>query len=162
MESLRIVAAKEQDVPLILQFIWDLAEYEKLSDHVEATEAMVRANLFGPSPKAACVFAYQGDKAVAFALFYFTYSTFAGLPGLYLEDLFVQPEVRGQGVGRALLRHLAQLAKQHNCWRIEWAVLHWNKSAIGFYEGLGAVPMDKWAVYRLSGAALDSLALEEN
>ena len=161
MEPLRIVAATEPDVPLILQFIRDLADYEKLSDHVAATEARVRENLFGAAPKAACVLAYQGNRAVAFALFYFTYSTFAGLPGLYLEDLFVQADVRGQGVGRALLRHLAQLAKEHGCWRIEWAVLHWNKSAIGFYEGLGAVPMDEWAVYRLSGAALESLALEE-
>ena len=94
--------------------------------------------------------------------YYFTYSTFAGLPGLYLEDLFVKPDVRGQGVGRELLRHLAKLAIQEGCFRIEWAVLHWNKSAIGFYERLGAVPMNEWAVYRLTGPALSRLAEEDH
>ena len=160
MDALRIVPASEPDVPLILQFIRELADYERLADHVEATEQRVRDNLFGATPRACCVLAYQGTEAVAFALYYYTYSTFAGLPGLYLEDLFVKPDVRGQGVGRALLRHLAQLAKQSGCWRIEWAVLHWNKSAIGFYEKLGAVAMDEWAVYRLSGDALSKLADE--
>ena len=159
-EPLRIVAATERDVPLILEFIRELAEYEKLLDRVEATEKRLRETLFGAEPAAACVLAYQGGQPVAFALFYFTYSTFAGLPGLYLEDLFVKPEMRGQGLGRALLRHLANLAKEKGCWRIEWAVLHWNKSAIGFYESIGAVPMDEWAVYRLSGDALESLAKE--
>ena len=158
MDPLGIVPATEQDVPLILQFIRELAEYERLADRVEATEQRVRDNLFGPTPRACCVLAYQETRAVAFALYYYTYSTFAGLPGLYLEDLFVKPDVRGQGVGRALLRHLAQLAKQNGCWRIEWAVLRWNQSAIGFYENLGAVPMDEWEVYRLSGDALSKLA----
>ena len=159
-QPLRIVPATENDVPLILEFIRDLADYEKLTDHVEATEERVRENLFGASPKAFCVFAYHDARAVAFALYYFTYSTFAGLPGLYLEDLFVKPDVRGQGVGRELLRYLAQLALREGCWRIEWAVLHWNKSAIGFYEKLGAIPMDEWAVYRLSGEPLKRLAEE--
>jgi GNAT superfamily N-acetyltransferase len=162
MEPLKIVSATEKDVPLILEFIKDLAAYEKLLPEVTATEERLRQNLFGPAPKASCVLAYQGSRAVAFALFYFTYSTFGGLPGLYLEDLFVKPDVRGQGFGRALLRHLARIAQEHGCWRIEWAVLHWNKSAIGFYESLGAIPMDEWAVYRLSGAALESLAQEQN
>jgi GNAT superfamily N-acetyltransferase len=159
-QPLRIVPATEHDVPLILQFIRELAEYERLADRVEATEERVRENLFGASPKASCVVAYYDTRAVAFALFYFTYSTFAGLPGLYLEDLFVKPDARGQGVGRELLRYLAQLAQREGCWRIEWAVLHWNKSAIGFYENLGAIAMDEWAVYRLSGEPLERLAEE--
>lgn len=161
-EPLRIVQASEPDVPLILQFIRDLAEYEKLADQVEATEERVRENLFGASPRAFCVLAYHDTRPVAFALCYFTYSTFAGLPGLYLEDLFVKPDVRGQGVGRELLRHLAKLALQEGCYRIEWAVLHWNKSAIGFYERLGAIPMEEWAVYRLSETALSLLAGENH
>lgn len=161
-QPLRIVQAAETDVPLILQFIHELAEYEKLADHVEATEERVRENLFGKSPRASCVLAYHETRPVAFALYYFTYSTFAGLPGLYLEDLFVKPDVRGQGVGRELLRHLARLARQEGCYRIEWAVLHWNKSAIGFYERLGAVPLNEWAVYRLTGPALSRLAAEDH
>lgn len=159
-ELLRIVPATEPDVPLILEFIRELAEYEKLLDRVEATEERLRETLFGAEPAASCVVAYLGERPVAFALFYFSYSTFAGLPGLYLEDLFVKPDVRGLGIGRALFRHLANLAKKKGCWRIEWAVLHWNKSAIGFYESIGAVPMDEWAVYRLSEEALESLANE--
>ncbi len=161
-QPLRIVQAAEPDVPLILQFIRELAEYEKVADQVEATEARVRDNLFGAAPRAFCVIAYDEARPVGFALYYFTYSTFAGLPGLYLEDLFVKPDVRGHGVGRELLRYLAKLAIQEGCFRIEWAVLHWNKSAIGFYESLGAVPMNEWAVYRLSGAALSGLAEEDH
>ena len=159
--QLRIVSANERDVPLILEFIRELADYEKMLDRVEATEERLRDTLFGEKPAASCVLAFHGDRPVGFALFYYTYSTFAGLPGLYLEDLFVKPDARGQGLGRALLRHLARLAKEKGCWRIEWAVLHWNKSAIGFYESLGAVPMNEWAVYRLSNEALETLAGEE-
>ena len=158
MRELQIVPATEQHLPLILQFIRELAEYEKLADCVEATEARLRDNLFGPNAHASCLLGYQDTRAVAFALYYFTYSTFAGLPGLYLEDLFVKADVRGQGVGRAMLRHLAQIAERNGCWRIEWAVLHWNQSAIRFYESLGAVAMDEWAVYRLCGEALSRLA----
>jgi GNAT superfamily N-acetyltransferase len=158
MRELEIVPATEQHLPLILQFIRELAEYEKLANRVEATEERLRDNLFGPTPHAFCVLAYQAKRPIAFALYYFTYSTFAGLPGLYLEDLFVMPDARGQGVGRAMLRQLAQIAKQNGCWRIEWAVLHWNQSAIRFYESLGAVLMNEWAVYRLSGEALSKLA----
>ena len=149
-------------MPLILEFIRDLAAYEKLLDRLEATEARLHETLFGAKPVASCVLAYQGERPVAFALYYFTYSTFAGLPGLYLEDLFVKPEFRGQGIGRELFRRLAQIARDEGCWRIEWAVLHWNKSAIGFYEKLGAIPMDEWAVYRLSGSALSRLAEEDS
>ncbi|MFZ0061155.1 MAG: GNAT family N-acetyltransferase [Pyrinomonadaceae bacterium] len=160
--SLTIRPATESDVPLVLEFIRELAVYEKLLDRVEANEARLREALFGNTPVAACVLAYQAELPVGFALYYFSYSTFAGLPGLYLEDLFVKPDFRGQGLGHALLQHLAKLAKDRGCWRIEWAVLHWNQSAIRFYEKLGAIPMNDWAVYRLSGAALSKLADEKN
>ena len=160
--SLTIRPATESDVPLVLEFIRELAVYEKLLDRVEANEARLREALFGTTPVASCVLAYQAELPVAFALYYFTYSTFAGLPGLYLEDLFVKPDFRGQGLGHALLQHLAKLAKDRGCWPIEWAVLHWNQSAIRFYEKLGAIPMNDWAVYRLSGAALSKLADEKN
>jgi len=158
--GLRIVTATEQDTPLILEFIRGLAAYEKLLDRLEATEERIRETIFGAEPAASVIFALQDDRPVGFAVYYFTYSTFAGLPGLYLEDVFVKPDTRGQGIGRELLRYLARLAKQRKCWRIEWAVLHWNQPAINFYKSLGAVPMDEWAVYRLSGAALDQLGAE--
>ncbi|MBA2524688.1 MAG: GNAT family N-acetyltransferase [Pyrinomonadaceae bacterium] len=156
----RIVAATERDVPLILEFIRELAAYERNLDRVEATEARIRETLFGAEPAASVILAFDGDKPVGFAVFYFTYSTFAGLPGLYLEDLFVKPEARGLGIGRQLLSYLAKLARERGCWRIEWAVLHWNETAIGFYRKLGAIPMEEWAVYRLFGAPLDQLAAE--
>ncbi|MEP6921721.1 MAG: GNAT family N-acetyltransferase [bacterium] len=155
---MRIVSATERDVPLVLEFIKDLATYEKHLDKVEASAARLRETLFGPNPSASVVIAYEGDRALGFAVYFFTYSTFIALPGLYLEDLFVKPEARGKGVGRALLQYLARVAKHQGCARIEWAVLHWNGPAIGFYRSLGAVPMDEWAVYRLQGAALDQLA----
>jgi GNAT superfamily N-acetyltransferase len=158
--TLRIVAATERDVPLILEFIRELAAYERHLDRVEATEARIRETLFGATPAASVIFAFQEDKPLAFAVFYFTYSTFAGLPGLYLEDLFVKPEARGLGIGRQLLSYLAKLAKEKGCWRIEWAVLNWNETAIGFYRKLGAIPMEEWAVYRLFGMPLDQLAAE--
>lgn len=159
--NIRIVPATERDVPLILEFIRGLAAYERHLDRLEATEARIRETLFGPDPAASVIFAFEGDKPVGFAVFYFTYSTFTGLPGLYLEDLFVKPDARGLGIGRQLLRHLAKLAKEKGCWRIEWAVLHWNETAIGFYRKLGAIPMEEWAVYRLFGVPLDQLAAED-
>lgn len=158
--TVRIVTATERDVPLILEFIRELAAYERHLDRVEATESRIHETLFGAHPAALVIFAFDGNKPVGFAVFYFTYSTFAGLPGLYLEDLFVKPEARGKGVGRQLLRYLAKLAKEKGCWRIEWAVLQWNESAIGFYRKLGAVPMEEWAIYRLFGTPLDQLAAE--
>jgi GNAT superfamily N-acetyltransferase len=159
-ESLRIELATERDIPLILEFVRGLAEYERHSDKVEATAERIKETLFGEVPAARALFAYEDTNAVGFAVFFYTFSTFVGRRGLYLEDLFVKPEARGKGVGRALLRRLAKLAKEQNCYRIEWAVLHWNEPAIRFYKGLGAVHMDEWGVYRLSGEELDRLAAE--
>lgn len=159
-ESLRIEPATERDIPLILEFVRGLAEYEGHLDRVEATEDRLRNSLFGAKPAAQVVFAYDNDTPVGYAVFFYTYASFIALPGVYLEDLFVKPEARGKGVGRELLRYLARLAKEQSCSRIEWAVLNWNESAIGFYKRLGAVPMDEWDVYRLSGTELDRLAGE--
>lgn len=160
MERLSIRFASEADIPLILEFIRDLAVYEDHLQHFEATEVRLREFLFGREPKAKALLAYDGDRPVGVAVYYYTFSTFAGLPGLYLEDLFVKPDARGGGVGRALLSYLAKIAQAEKCWRIEWAVLHWNKTAIQFYKNLGAVVMDEWAVYRLSGEPLRRLATE--
>lgn len=153
-----IEQATEEDVPLLLTLIRGLAEYERLLDTVSATEDRLRASLFGERPYAEAVIAYQNDKAVGYAIYFFTYSSFVGLPGLYLEDLFVVRESRGSGVGRQLLAHVAGKAVERGCIRMEWAVLNWNESAIGFYESLGAEPMNEWTVYRLSGNKLNELA----
>lgn len=160
MAEITIRPANLEDVPLILEFIRDLAEYEDHLQHFEATEERLLKSLFGSDAKAKVLLAYQDKHPVGFAVYYYTFSTFAGLPGLYLEDLFVKPETRGAGVGRALLSHLAQIALTEGCWRIEWAVLHWNETALRFYKNLGAVAMDEWAVYRLSGEPLRRLAGE--
>jgi GNAT superfamily N-acetyltransferase len=156
--EVRIDAVREQDVALLLRLIEALADYERLSGEVVATEAMLRHALFGPRPSAEAVLAYVGPDAVGFAAWFYNYSTFVGRPGLYLEDIFVQPEWRGRGIGRALLRHLARLAVARGCGRMEWAVLDWNEPAIRFYRSLGAQAMDGWTVYRLTGAALKQLA----
>ena len=153
-----IRAARPDDTPLILTFIRDLAEYERLLDQVVATEAGLRAALFGPRPYAEVAIAEAEGRPVGFALFFHTFSTFLGRPGLYLEDLYVRPEARGRGVGRALLVHLARLAGARGCGRVEWAVLDWNAPAIGFYERLGARANADWTVYRLTGAPLAALA----
>ena len=157
-DSLRIEPASEAQVPLILEFIRGLAEYEKLSDEVVATEASLRQSLFGPRPDAEVVIAYADDEPAGFALFFHNYSTFLGRRGLYLEDLFVKPAFRGRGVGRALLQHLARVAVERGCGRFEWWVLDWNEPAIRFYQSLGARPMGDWTVYRLTGPALEALA----
>ena len=158
MSELRIEKAVPNDVPLILEFVRKLAEYEKLSDSVEATEEGLHETLFGPNPSAHTLLAYDGDEPVGFAIYFFNYSTFMGRPGLYLEDLFVRPEARGKGFGRALLQHLAGIAIERQCRRMEWAVLDWNEPAIGFYKKLGADAMDDWTVFRLSGKALEDMA----
>jgi GNAT superfamily N-acetyltransferase len=154
--NLRLATAA--DVPQILAFIRALADYERLLDRVVATEAGLRAALFGPRPYAEVVLAEDAGRPIGFALFFHTFSTFLGQPGIYLEDLFVVPEARGRGVGRALLGYLAALAVERGCGRVEWAVLDWNAPAIGFYERLGAVPNSEWTVYRLTGAPLATLA----
>ena len=156
--KLTITIATGRDVPQILVFIKALAEYERLADSVVATEEGLRATLFGPRPYAECVIArFEGEPA-GFALFFHNYSTFLGRPGVYLEDLFVNPEFRGKGVGRALLRYLAKVAVDRNCGRLEWSVLDWNSPAIGFYKSLGAEPLEDWTIFRLRGEALFRLA----
>ncbi len=154
-DELAIVPARESDVPLILEFIRRLAEYERLSDEVTATEALLRDALFGARPVAKAVLAYWDAEPAGFALYFLSFSTFIGRPGIYLEDLFVLPPFRGKGIGKALLSHLARLAKQRDYGRVEWAVLDWNQPAIDFYRQLDARPMQDWTVFRLSGGALD-------
>jgi len=156
--AIRLEAATEQDVPLILSFIRKLAAYERLLPEVTATEELLRETLFGARRVAESVIAYVDDAPAGFALFFHNFSTFAGRPGIYLEDLFVEPEFRGRGIGKKLLTHLARIAIDRGCARFEWAVLDWNEPAIGFYKSLGAVAKDEWTVYRVSGAALARLA----
>lgn len=160
MSPPHIRPATEADVPLILRFIRELAEYERLLHEVVATEDGLRATLFGPRPAAEVVIAEADGEPLGFALFFHNYSTFLAQPGLYLEDLYVRPEARGRGTGRALLAHLARLARERGCGRLEWWVLDWNESAIRFYRSLGAQPMDEWTVFRLAGPDLARLAGE--
>ena len=157
-ETLRIERATERDVPLILRLIKELADYERMSDEVVATEDGLRQTLFGAHPAAEVVVGYAGDEPAGFALFFHNYSTFLGKPGLYLEDLFVVPAFRGRGYGKALLVHLAKLAVERDCGRFEWSVLDWNEPAIGFYKKLGAKPMEAWTIMRVAGDALHDLA----
>ena len=156
--ALRLRAATAADVPTILRLIRGLAEYERLLHECEATEAQLHATLFGERPQAEVVLAEWEGAPAGFALFFHNYSTFLARRGLYLEDLFVFPEFRGRGIGRALLVHLAGLAAERRCGRLEWAVLDWNEPAIRFYRKIGARGMDEWRVQRLSGEALATLA----
>lgn len=153
-----IRAATANDVPLILAFIRALAKYERLEHAVVATEERLRTTLFGNPRFAEVLIASEDDAPVGFALFFHNYSTFLGLPGIYLEDLFVSPEARGRGYGKALLTRLARIAVDRGCGRVEWAVLDWNEPSINFYKSLGAKPMDDWRIFRLTGEALDDLA----
>ena len=146
------------DVPLILQFIRDLAEYEKLSHEVVATEDGLRQWLFGERPVAEAVIGYYQDEPAAFALFFHNFSTFLGQPGIYLEDLFVKPDFRGNGFGTVLLSYLAHVAEERGCGRLEWSVLDWNEPAINFYHALGAISLDEWTTNRVTGDALVTLA----
>lgn len=146
------------DLGTVMAFVHKLAEYERLSHAVEADEAALRHLLFGPRPYAEVLLAEQSGTPVGFALFFHTVSTFVGKPGLYLEDLFVEPHARGNGYGKALMTHLARLAVERGCGRFEWSVLDWNEPSIAFYRGLGARPMDDWTVYRMDGSALARLA----
>ena len=156
MISLR--PAAREDVPVVARLIRALAEYERLSHECLADEAALEAHLFGPRPYAEVLVAEVDGAPAGFALFFHNYSTFLTKPGIYLEDLFVVPEHRGLGLGRRLLAALASLAVERGCGRLEWSVLKWNSPAIGFYERLGAVPMEEWQVYRLTGEPLAALS----
>lgn len=145
------------DVPVILSFIRKLAAYERLSHEVTATEELLRETLFGARPRAEVAIGYFQEEAVGFVLFFHNYSTFLARPGLYIEDLFVDESYRRRGFGRALLLYVARLAKERHCGRLEWAVLDWNEPAINFYKQLGALAMDQWTVFRVSGTALKQL-----
>lgn len=151
-------AAVEKDLPLILRLIESLAEYERLRHECVATEDALRSTLFGEHPSAEVLIASIDEVPLGFALFFHNYSTFLARPGIFLEDLFVKPEARGMGVGRALLSSLAQLAVTRNCGRLEWNVLDWNEPAIAFYKRVGAIPMKEWTTFRLVGDALERLA----
>lgn len=153
-----IRSAHVNDVPEILAFIRELAEYERLAHTVEATEDLLRRALFGERPTAEVLIAELDGQPVGFALFFANFSTFKGLPGIYLEDLFVRPHVRGKGIGKALLARVASLAVERGCGRLEWAVLDWNEPSIQFYRRLEAQPLDDWTTYRLTGDSLKKLA----
>jgi GNAT superfamily N-acetyltransferase len=150
--------ARVEDVPVILQLIRDLATYERAPNDVTATEEQLVDVLFGERPAAEVLLAFEGESPVGFAVFFYNFSTWLGRPGLYLEDLFVKPEKRGKGYGRALLIELAKIARERECGRMEWAVLDWNEPAIKFYHSLGAKPMDEWTVFRLTRDGIARLA----
>ena len=158
--SIRVEKATPNDVPLILELIRGLAEYERLSRDVEATEDRVREALFGARPDAEVILARDGDRPAGFALFFHTFSTFLGRRGLYLEDLFVKPEFRGRGIGKRLMVELARISIDRGCGRFEWTVLDWNEPAIGFYKRLGAKMLNQWVICRVDGDALPRLAAQ--
>jgi GNAT superfamily N-acetyltransferase len=157
-ENFQIRSARVQDVPIILQLIRDLATYERAPDEVTATKEQLVDVLFGEKPAAEVLLAFEGESPVGFAVYFYNFSTWLGRPGLYLEDLFVKPEKRGKGYGRALLVALAKIARDRGCGRMEWAVLDWNEPAIKFYRALGAKPMDEWTVFRLTREGIAKLA----
>ena len=161
MERLSFRFANRGDAPLILHFIRELAAYENMPDEVVATEELLREWIFEKN-KAEVLFAMEGGEEVGFALFFHNFSTFLGRAGVYLEDLFVLPEYRGRGCGKAILKKLAQITVERGCGRLEWACLDWNRPSIEFYLSLGAVPMDQWTTYRLTGDTLNDLARESN
>lgn len=158
IENFELRDASEEDIPVILSFIKELAEYEKLAHEVTATEEILKQSLFGEHPHAEVILGCFKNEPVAFAVFFHNFSTFLGKPGLYLEDLYVKPTMRGKGFGKVMLAYLAKLAKERNCGRFEWWVLDWNEPAIKFYRSIGAKPMNEWTVQRVSGSALDQLA----
>jgi GNAT superfamily N-acetyltransferase len=153
-----IRSARVEDVPIVLQLIRDLATYERAPNEVAATEEQLVDVLFGEKPAAEVLLAFEKDTPVGFAVFFHNFSTWLGRPGLYLEDLFVKPEKRGRGYGRALLVDLARIARDRGCGRMEWAVLDWNEPAIKFYHALGAKPMEEWTVFRLTRDGIARLA----
>jgi GNAT superfamily N-acetyltransferase len=153
-----IRSADASDVPVILAFVSELAEYEHLSHLVTATESKLRETLFGAHPGAEVVLAFEGSEPAGFAVFFHNFSTFLGVKGLWLEDLFVRPMFRGRGYGKALLLHVARVACERGCGRFEWSVLDWNEPSIHFYKSLGAQPLDDWTIFRVTGQALQDLA----
>ncbi len=157
IDGLKLRFAEEDDVPLILEFIKELAEYENLLDQVVATEAGIRDSIFNRKAAEVVIAQLHGED-IGFALFFHNYSTFLGKPGLYLEDLYIRPQMRGRGIGKILLSFLAKLAIERDCGRFEWWCLDWNESSINFYKSIGAVPMDEWTVYRVDNEALLGLA----
>ena len=160
MSAVSIEPARPHDVPLILEMVRELAEYERLSDKVVATEDALHEHLFGPRPPAEAVVVRDGDEPIGFALFYTTFSTFLAQPGIWLEDLYVRPDHRGRGTGRAILSHLARIAVERGYGRLEWAALDWNEPALGFYANLGAEQIGEWITHRLEGAAIERLAAD--
>jgi GNAT superfamily N-acetyltransferase len=157
----RLAAATIEDVPVILSLIKALADYEQLADQVRATEGDLRAALFGAEPAAEVIIGYAGDEPAGFALYFQSFSTFVGRPGLYLEDIFVKPDWRKRGLGRMLLARLAHIAVDRGYGRMEWSVLNWNEMALRVYRAAGARPLSDWTVYRLSGAELSDLAAQD-
>ncbi len=157
-ENLVIRLATKKDTPLILSFIKELAEYEKMLNEVEATEDMLAENLFGKHQYAEVLIAEYDGHPAGQALFFHNFSTFVGKPGIYLEDLYVRPHLRGKGIGKSLLMELVKLARQRNCGRVEWVVLDWNEPSINFYKSLGALPMNEWTTFRITEEAINKLA----
>ncbi len=160
IKNLTIRPATVDDAPVILSLIKGLAEYEKLSHEVVATEELLRDTLFGGRPVAEVILGDFEGEPVGFALFFHNYSTFLGRPSIYLEDLFVKPEMRRKGIGKVMLAYVAYLAKERQCGRLEWSVLNWNEPALNFYKSIGAVPMDEWTVHRVTGEGINPLAAE--
>jgi GNAT superfamily N-acetyltransferase len=150
--------AAPEDVPVIFGLVLELAAYERLSHEVTATEELLRRNLFGERRHAEAILAREEETCAGFALFFHNFSTFLGKPGIYLEDLYVRPEFRGRGYGRAMMIHLARLARERDCGRFEWAVLNWNQPSLEFYRSIGALPMNDWTIQRVVGTALEELA----
>ena len=159
--TLRIEPATERDLPAIVHLVRQLAIYEKLEHAVAASQDDFRQALFGPERNAYALMAFADDAAIGFALYFYNFSTFLGKRGIYLEDIYVEPEYRGRGIGSALLKRLARIAKEQHCGRVEWAVLTWNQPSIDFYRRLGAVTLDDWRIFRLHGTALEQLAAAE-
>ena len=157
-DSLSVRRATREDAPLVLSFVNELAEYEKLSHVVVATQDVIAEALFGPKSLAEALLGFSGSEPVAFAVYFHNFSTFLGRKGLYLEDLYVRPAHRRRGIGRAMLLHVARIAAERNCGRLEWSVLDWNEPAIFFYETLGATIMHEWKLVRVTGSALEKLA----
>ena len=159
--GLTIEPLKEEDVPDLLSLIWEMARYESLEDEVTADEESLRATLTDPHPPARALIIRLSGRPVGYCVYFITYSTFLARPGLWIEDIYIQPQARRQGLGRAVFTHLGRLARDKGFHRIEWAVLNWNRPAIDFYLGLGAKRLDEWDVYRLSGADLSRLSEDD-